>query len=383
MKKIFYWSPHISNVATVKNVINSAKSLKLHSKKPIEVTLLNAIGEWNSFKEELDRFKINLFDMNGIKLKKYLPINGYFKSRMTFLIIFFTKYFSLKKILRNQKPDFLIIHLITILPIILLIFSKFETKFILRISGLPRYTFFRKILWKMVASKIYLVTCPSLQTKIDLSELNLFPEYKLKVLYDPILEINKVNSELKKQVIDVYKGKKYFINIGRLTKQKNQILLIDAFSDVLEKDKNLFLLIAGEGEERKNLQKYIIQKKLNNNIFLAGHIKNVYPLIKNSLAVISSSLWEDPGAVMVEAAFCKRIVISSNCPNGPKEFLKNGEGGYLFSNNNVSDLQEKILTFLKENQEIKIRKLLVAMKNSKKYTLFNHFKNLNEYLQLI
>ena len=383
MKKIFYWSPHISNVATVKNVINSAKSLKLHSKKPIEVTLLNAVGEWNSFKEELDRFKINLFDMNGIKLKKYLPINGYFKSRMFFFLIFFTKYFSLKKILRNQKPDFLIIHLITILPIILLIFSKFETKFILRISGLPRYTFFRKILWKMVASKIYLVTCPSLQTKIDLSELNLFPEYKLKVLYDPILEINKVNSELKKQVIDVYKGKKYFINIGRLTKQKNQILLIDAFSEVLEKDKNLFLLIAGEGEERKNLQKYIIQKKLNNNIFLAGHIKNVYPLIKNSLAVISSSLWEDPGAVMVEAAFCKRIVISSNCPNGPKEFLKNGEGGYLFSNNNVSDLQEKILTFLKENQEIKIRKLLVAMKNSKKYTLFNHFKNLDEYLQLI
>ena len=199
MKKFFYWSPHISNVATIKNVINSAKSLKLYSKKPIEVTILDAVGEWQSFKEELDRFNINLFDMNGIKLKKYLPISGYFKSRIVFFIITLTKYFSLKKILKNQKPDFLIIHLITILPIILLIFSKFKTKFILRISGLPRYTFLRKILWKIVAHKIYLVTCPSLQTKVDLSKLKLFPEHKLKVLYDPILEINKINSELKKQ----------------------------------------------------------------------------------------------------------------------------------------------------------------------------------------
>ena len=102
----------------------------------------------------------------------------------------------------------------------LLIFSKFETKFILRISGLPRYTFFRKILWKMVSDKIYLVTCPSLQTKIDLSKLKLFPEHKLKVLYDPILEVNKINKELKEKYINIYKEKKYFINIGRLTKAK-------------------------------------------------------------------------------------------------------------------------------------------------------------------
>ena len=123
MKKFFYWSPHISNVATIKNVINSAKSLKLYSKKPIEVSILDVVGEWHSFKEELDRFKINIIDVDGIKLKKYLPISGYFKSRIIFFIIAFAKYFSLRKILKKQKPDFLIIHLITILPIILLIFS--------------------------------------------------------------------------------------------------------------------------------------------------------------------------------------------------------------------------------------------------------------------
>ena len=61
MKKIFYWSPHISNVATIKNVINSAKSLKLYSKKTFEVTILDVIGEWSPYKNELSSLKINLY----------------------------------------------------------------------------------------------------------------------------------------------------------------------------------------------------------------------------------------------------------------------------------------------------------------------------------
>lgn len=41
MKKICYWSPHISNVATIKNVINSAISLKKYEKKIFDVKILD------------------------------------------------------------------------------------------------------------------------------------------------------------------------------------------------------------------------------------------------------------------------------------------------------------------------------------------------------
>ena len=53
MKKIFYWSPHISNVATIKNVINSAISLKTYSKKPIEFSIIDVVGEWLKYKKEI------------------------------------------------------------------------------------------------------------------------------------------------------------------------------------------------------------------------------------------------------------------------------------------------------------------------------------------
>ena len=54
MKKIFYWSPHISKVATIKNVLNSAFSLKKFYKEKINVSILDVIGEWSNYKNEFE-----------------------------------------------------------------------------------------------------------------------------------------------------------------------------------------------------------------------------------------------------------------------------------------------------------------------------------------
>ena len=83
---------------------------------------------------------------------------------------------------------------------------------------------------------------------------------------------------------------------------------------------------------------------------------------------------------MVEAAFCGKIVISSNCPNGPEEFLENEKGGYLFKNNDINDLENKINSFLNDNQQIKFKKRVILKKNSKKYSLFCHYQKLNKIL---
>merc|ERR1712127_916395 len=95
---------------------------------------------------------------------KYLPYKGKIKSRFSFLLFFILGYFPLKKILDKNKPDYLIIHLITSLPLFILIFFNLKTKFILRISGYPHMNFFRKLLWKIALKKIYLITCPTYNT---------------------------------------------------------------------------------------------------------------------------------------------------------------------------------------------------------------------------
>ena len=60
--------------------------------------------------------------------------------------------------------------------------------------------------------------------------------------------------------------------------------------------------------------------------------------MKRADAFILTSLWEDPGFVIIEAA-CNLFVISSDCKNGPNEFLLNGKGGILFKKNSKNELK--------------------------------------------
>lgn len=380
MNKIFYWSPYLSNVATIRNVINSALSLKKYNYDSYDVSLLDTMGEWKLYKEEIIQNKVNIKKINNLNLNFDLNKSGYFKSRLYFIFIFIFNFFPLLKLLKVKKPNFLIVHLLTSLPLTLLLFFQFKTKFILRISGLPRLNFIRKLLWRLIGKKIFLVTCPSKETLNHINKLNIFDPQKVTLLYDPIIDVSKIHNNLKKKIDVLDLQKDYFISVGRLTKQKNHTLLIKLFKIMCNKNRNLFLYILGDGEEKINIIKEIKQLKLEDNVILLGYKKNPYPFISKAKAVLSPSLWEDPGAVMIEAAFCNKIVISSDCISGPKEFLLDGKGGYLFKNNNLSSFVKTINDFLQDNNHNILLKKINAKKNSKKYTLFNHFKQLDALL---
>ena len=63
---------------------------------------------------------------------------------------------------------------------------------------------------------------------------------------------------------------------------------------------------------------------MENYVKMLGYQKNIFPLLKNAEALISTSLWEDPGFTLIESGFVNTLVITSNCPNGPKEILNGG-----------------------------------------------------------
>ena len=82
--KVFYWSPHISHVATVTAVINSAYALSKYSDNKINSTIINSIGEWDSYKDDLKKQKIDIFDIYKKEKFKNLPRYGFIKSRISF-----------------------------------------------------------------------------------------------------------------------------------------------------------------------------------------------------------------------------------------------------------------------------------------------------------
>ena len=102
--------------------------------------------------------------------------------------------------------------------------------------------------------------------------------------------------------------------------------------------------------------------------------------MNQSKAFILSSLWEDPGFVMIEAALCNSLVISSDCKNGPKEFLINGKAGILFENNAEGKLYEALEQFKKSNK-LDIFKKVLAKKNCSKFTMFRHYLGMKKIIE--
>ena len=373
--KCFYWSPFLTPIATPRAVINSAYSLQKFSKKNY-CSIINFFGEFNVYKKELENNQIQTVNLFGNFIINNLPKYGKIKSRFSFILIFILSFFPLKNLIKKEEPDFLIVQLITSLPMILLLFFKFKTKFILRISGLPKLNIFRKTLWKIALKNFHLVTCPTESTYNYIKSLNIIEPEKVKLLYDPVIEVSKIKKKIKEK--NNFEFKNYFLAAGRLTKQKNFIFLCKAFQKVLVKYPDYKLLIAGEGEDGNKIKNYIIKHNLEKNIFLINYVDNIFPLIKDAEAFILSSLWEDPGFVIIEAAFCRKIVFSSNCLTGPREIIKNDHNGFLFESNNIESFLQNFDKLIKKKKDKQI--LLNNLKYIKKFTLFNHYRALKELL---
>ena len=380
--KIFYWSPFISKVATVSSVIKSADSIIKYSKKEnnINVAIIDAIGEWKNYRKIINP-KIEIINLSKKDIIEFLPKKGFFKSRLSYALIFVLTFFKLLNLINKEKPDYIIAHLLTSLPIFLTLIITNKTKVIIRISGLPKLNFIRYIFWKLFSKKIYRVTCPTTSTYEYLKKTNIFDKNKLFVLRDPIIQLNEflIKKNEKIENLKIEKNN-LIIGIGRLTRQKNFILLIRAFKKILIKYPHYHLILLGEGEQKKMLTKEIKKLKIQEKILFLGYQKNVYKYLLNSDCFILTSLWEDPGFVILEAALSNTLIISSNCPNGPNEILSNGQNGFLFQNNNLSELLNKFDEFKNLTEEELNKKKIFAKKQIKMFTQFAHFQSLKKIL---
>ncbi len=379
--KIYYWSPFFTNIATIKAVIRSAESLvKFSKEQKYDVSLIDAIGEWDKYKNIINK-KVDIIKLNKIKLINHIPKNSFIKSRLSYIIIFFWNFFKLKTLINNNKPDFLLIHLMTSLPIFLSLFLNKNTKIILRISGLPKINFVRYLFWKIFSKKIFKVTCPTKSTYDYILKKKIFKREKMEILNDPIINLKEYSLK-KNEKLDFkeLKNKKYIIGIGRLTKQKNFELMINFFKKISDTFPHLNLVIIGEGEDETRLKKLSIKLGIEKRIYFLGYQKNVFNYLARSECFILTSLWEDPGFVLVEAALAGIPIISSECPNGPKEIIQNN--GFLFKNNDLDDLLIKFKDFLSMNEKDILKNKVILKKRIKKFTLLEHFKKLNQIIDL-
>ena len=82
---------------------------------------------------------------------------------------------------------------------------------------------FRKMLWKLNKKNIFLITCPTRETQGELMNLKIIKNDKIIYLPDPIIEIDKIIRDKKKEIKEVNLEKKVFCLYRKIYKAKKII----------------------------------------------------------------------------------------------------------------------------------------------------------------
>ena len=91
----------------------------------------------------------------------------------------------------------------------------------------------------------------------------------------------------------------------------------------------LELHILGDGELRESLARLAGELGIADRVTFLGFQRDPFRHMRKADIFVLSSLWEGFGNVLVEAMAMGAPVVSTDCPHGPGEIIKDGETGLL------------------------------------------------------
>lgn len=192
---------------------------------------------------------------------------------------------------------------------------------------------------------------------------------------------NPVDDEFIQKPSKIRKNK--IVSVGRLEKQKNHKLLIDAFEKFSNENENYELQIFGEGKLKKELEDYILTKQLEKKVFLMGNTSKIIDNIKDASMFVLSSDYEGMPNALMEAMALGIPCISTKCSGGGAEFLiDNNENGILVEKNDVLELK-KAMMIISQNKELSEKISKNANEKMKKFRTKNINEEWMKYIQKI
>jgi glycosyltransferase involved in cell wall biosynthesis len=132
------------------------------------------------------------------------------------------------------------------------------------------------------------------------------------------------------------------IAAGRLAPWKGFSDLIDALA-LVRVQRQVRLLILGDGPLRAELQKQITALGLVGSVQLLGYVENPLKYFSRADIFALSSHVEGLPNVLVEAMMCGCTPVATDCPTGPREVLDDGGYGYLVKPRDPRSIADGIL----------------------------------------
>ena len=189
---------------------------------------------------------------------------------------------------------------------------------------------------------------------------------KVELVYNPIdLEAIRKKAENIDKKYENYLKQDYFLQVSRLTEQKQPEHLVDIYYKLKQHGIKEKLYFIGNGEKVELIKQKIKEYKLENDVILLGQIENPYPFFKNAKLFVHTAKYEGLPTVLLESLAFGTPVVAYDCPTGPKDILgKNSEYGELIPLNNKYTFVEKVYELMNKNEKYEnYRKLSLVRAN--------------------
>ncbi|HWB42701.1 MAG TPA: glycosyltransferase [Gemmatimonadales bacterium] len=186
----------------------------------------------------------------------------------------------------------------------------------------------------------------------DLARTTGLPRERIEVIYNPVIT-PAILAAARRAPTHPWFGPgqpPVILGAGRLTRQKDFPTLVRAFAEV-RRGRPARLLILGEGEDRPVLEALVAQLGLGDDVGLPGFREDALACMANSAVFVLSSAWEGLPTVLIEALAAGTRVVSTDCPSGPREILRDGRLGALVPVGDVSALARAIAEALESTAE--------------------------------
>jgi len=205
-----------------------------------------------------------------------------------------------------------------------------------------------KVLQSFLANKTDKIITPSFYLKSIVRGWGV-PEQKISVVYNAIepLEGFEISKKEAKEKIGI-KGD-IILSIGRLSIWKGFNALVEIMPFLIKENDSFRLVIVGEGEERKNLEKKIENLDLKDVVHLVGRInhKEIPLYFKAADIFVLNSGYEGLSHTILEAMQMGVPIIASNKGGNP-ELIQDGVNGFLVKYNNKEQIKDVIFKLWKD-----------------------------------
>lgn len=150
-------------------------------------------------------------------------------------------------------------------------------------------------------------------------------------------------SEIRKNLFLAQPNEIVLALVGRISRWKGQIILLDAFAKLVQKNENIKLVFVGapppnQEKFQEDLEERITSFELNDKVLIIPFQNEIHKIWQAiDIAVVPSTEPEPFGMVAIEAMLAHKPIVGSN-HGGLTEIIENNATGFLVTPNSVQDL---------------------------------------------